>query len=138
MDALIATLWTFAENHLLTTHNILMALATYVLIWVAEPLVKWAVETRPPHQQVTLWQIQKVGKNFAAILWCEAFVWIPTVQPSLCVGDVHDGCQTVFGRIMTGIVLGGALSLTHKLFLSRLKRRFGVETKEPREVTLRR
>ena len=136
------TIWpalvAFAEDHLLTTHNIYMVLGSYVLIWAMEPAIVGLVERLPKRRQLAVWEWQKRLKNIAAILWCEVLVWIPTVQPPLCSDEQAHGCQTVFGRLMLALLLGAGLSLLHKYLIARLKRAVGVRTKEPREVTLSR
>lgn len=135
MDYVWGILLAFARDHLLTTHNLFMLVGTWVLIWAAERPVFWLVSRMPSARQVTWWGLQKNGKALAGILWCELLVWVPTVQPPLCDGPV-DGCQTVFGRIALGVVLGGGLSLLHKYVIARLKRAFGAKgTVVPPEVT---
>ncbi len=137
MEALFAILWEFAKTHLATEHNIYMGLTTYGIIWASELPVRKAIERLSKRKQFVWWERISTWKTYAAIFWCEIFVWIPTSQPELCNGQTH-GCQTVPGRIMLGILLGVLLSLLHKYFLARIKRALGVHTKEPREVTLAR
>ena len=123
------------SDHLATWHNAGMVVGSYVLIWALEPVAKGAVDRLPKHTQVAVWGWQKMFKRFAAIIWCEILVWVPTVQPPLCDNGDESDCQTWFGRVVTGIVLGGGLSVFHRYLLGPLKRRLGIQTKEPKHVT---
>lgn len=135
MDEFLDPFVQFATTHLFTTANMYLVLGTYVLIWAMEPVVRLLISQLPPPKQLIWWSRQKVGKNFAAIFWCELFVWIPTAQPPLCEGGPGSDCQTVVERVFLGVILGGGLSLLHKYFLSWLKRKLGLDTKLPEEVT---
>ena len=137
MDQLVDLVWTFVQLHILTINNLYLCGLTYALIWVMELPVRKLIESLPREKQLLWWERQKTWKNFAALLWCCALIWIPfDGTTTLCGEEMVDGCQTPWGKIATAAMLGVVLSLAHKFVFAKLKKLFGVRTKEPREVTL--
>ena len=108
---------------LVNYQNAIIMFGTWMLIEVLQtPVIQFVtMHPRLAKRRLQLHNAQKYGKRVAAVFWCSGIVWIPYAQPPLCSTAVIDGwdvlvpegCQTVFNRVVLGIILGGLLSSSH-------------------------
>lgn len=121
--------WEYVKALLTTPQNAGILAASWVVIWMLTPLVEWfvAMPLWSGPVRLSIYGFFRAMKNIAAVMLCSGFVWIPHAQPDICSLAVGDPCQYEIERVITGLLLGGFLSLAHKWGATKWRKYVGKE-----------